>query len=218
MQPSRLPLLLALVTFALSALSGAYAYDRYLQTVPALVAARDVPAGTALTDAMVRVVRMPAGGTPPHALYGPGQIAGMYSAMPLLEGHVLSARQVTAERPEQDPLGALGQGQRVISVPVKPEAVLGGALRPGDTVDVAAAAPGADGKRGPVDVLMSGVRVVELRNGAGQPVGAGKDQGALDATPASVLLLVSPEQAKTLVGAVESRATIYLWLAGRGKL
>jgi Flp pilus assembly protein CpaB len=217
MQPSRLPLLLALITFCLTVLSGAYTYDRYLRTVPALVATRDLAAGTPLTQELVRVIRIPAGGTPPQALYGPGQVAGMYAAMPLLEGQVLSARQITADPPVQDPLNAVRPDQRVIAVPVRPEAALGGALRPGDLVDVAAARPTNDGKSAPVDLLMSSIRVVELRGSSVQTLAPGTADSARDAAPASVLLVVSADQAKTLVSAVQSNATLYLWLAGRGR-
>jgi hypothetical protein len=57
---------------------------------------------------------------------------------------------------------------------------------------------------------------VDLRNSLGQTIAVGQD-GALPegAVPAAVLLQVSTEQARSLVGAVESHATLYLWLVGR---
>lgn len=210
MQPSRIPQLLALVAFGLSLASGLYAYNRYLRTVPALVAAEDVPAGAALNAAMVRVVRVPAGGTPPQALYGPGQVAGMYAAVPLFEGHILSARQVTAAAPASapDPVTEVGPDQRVVSVPVKPEAVLGGALRPGDLVDVAAAWPAEGQRSAAVDVILTGVKIVDLRDAAGRPAAAG-------GPPVTALLLVKETQAKAITAAVEAKAVLYLWLTGR---
>lgn len=219
-RPSRLPLWLALITFGLSLVSGGYAYSRFLRTVPALVAVRDVPAGTALAPELVRVIRVPAGGVPPLALYGPGQIAGQYTAVPLFAEQIITARHLTAEPPVKDPLAELGPGQRVISVPVRPEAVLGGAMRPGDLVDVAAAWPGQDAKPGPVEVLVTGVKVIDIRNASATPAAGDKsrDETAPDAAvPASVLLLVNSQQARALVGAVESKAAIYLWLAGRDR-
>ena len=220
MQPSRVPFVLALITFALALVSGTYAYNRVVRSVPALVALRDIPAGAPILPAMVDVIRVPAGGTPPEALWGPGQITGKYAAVPVLQGHILSARQVT-----DAPTAAPGDvtpaaGQRVISVPVKPEAVLGGALRPGDIVDVAAAWAGQGNepvvKQTDVEVLVHSVKVVDLRNSQGQTLAVGQD-GALPegAVPAAVLLQVSTEQARSLVGAVESRATLYLGLVGR---
>jgi Flp pilus assembly protein CpaB len=67
MQPSRLPLTLALITFALALLAGAYGYSRLIRTVPVLVAVRDIPAGAQLGDDLVRVERIPAGGAEPQS-------------------------------------------------------------------------------------------------------------------------------------------------------
>ncbi|HWI64752.1 MAG TPA: Flp pilus assembly protein CpaB [Symbiobacteriaceae bacterium] len=218
MQPSRLPLTLALVAFALAFLSGSYAYAKVLRTVPVLVAIRDIPAGAQVLDDMVQVIRVPAGGTPPQALVGPGQVAGKYAEIPLFQNEIITARHLTATPPAANGV-APGPGQRVVSIPVRPEAVLGGALRPGDVVDVAAAWPGPEGKPGPVEVLVTAVRVVDLRNSSGQSIEtADEENAAMDsAVPASVLLAVSSTQAKSLVGAVESKATLYLWLVGRDR-
>lgn len=216
MRPSRLPLVLALITFVLALASGSYAYNQLLRTVPALVAVIDVPAGGALQESMVRVIRVPAGGVPPRALYGPGQISGRYAAVPLFADQILTQRHVTDRAPAGSPLEGLSQDQRIISVPVKAEAVLGGALRPGDVVDVAAAWPGQEGRPGPVEVLVTGVPVVDLRNAAGESVLAGTEGGGPEGrTPTAVLLLVDSQQARSLVGAAESRATLYLWLVER---
>lgn len=218
MRRSRLPLVLALVAFGLTLISGGYAYSRLLRTVPVLVAVQDIPAGTELVPDVVRVDRIPAGGLAPSALFGPGQVAGKYAAVPLFAGEALTQRQITSQPPARDPLAGLTAGQRVVSVPVKPEAVLGGVLKPGDIVDVAAAYPPPEGRTATVDILATGVQVIDLRNAAGLSAQAGQttSAGLQDAAvPTSVLLLVNQQQARTLVGAVESKATIYLWLVGR---
>jgi pilus assembly protein CpaB len=220
MRRSRLPLVLALVAFGLTLVSGGYAYNRLLRTVPVLVAAHDIAAGTEMTPDLVKVTRIPAGGRTPEALYGPGQVAGQYAAVPLFGGEPLTFRHITSRPPAKDPLAQLAPGQRVVSVPVKPEAVLGGILLPGDTVDVAAAYPPPDGKPALVDVLATGVQVIDLRNAAALSTQRAKtdSNNAQDgAVPTSVLLLVSTQQAKALAGAVESKATIYLWLVGRDR-
>lgn len=196
MQRSSLPLTLALVTFALALLSGGYTYNQVLRTVPALVAVHDVAAGTELTPAMVKVIRVPAGGRPARSLFGPGQIVGKYAAVPLFADGVLTERHVTTEPPAKDATAALTPDHRIVSVPVKPVAALGGAVKPGDLVEVVAAWPGQEGKPGPVEVLATAIRVVDHRNTA-------------------VLLQVSNQQARALVAAVESKAAIYLWLTGR---
>jgi Flp pilus assembly protein CpaB len=161
--------------------------------VPVLVAVRDIPAGAQLNEDLVRVERIPAGGAEPQALYGPGQIAGMYAAVPLFRDEMLTARHIS---PAPRDRVELAPDQRLVAVPVRSEAALGAVLRPGDTVDVAAAWPG-DGKPD-VEVLVSGVKVADLHADAGE-----------------ALLAVSSAQAKTLTSAMESKASLYLWLAGR---
>jgi len=207
-QPSRIPLWLALATFVLALISGGYAYTRYLRTVPALTAVRDIPAGTALAADMVREVRMPAGGVPPQSLYGLGQVAGMYASAPIFADQILTNRHVTDAAPADVALSPPGQGMRVISLPVRPETALGGALKAGETVDVAVAWPTSDGRPAPVEVLAAGVKVVDLRTESGLSATKG-------GVPATALLQVTTQQARTLVAAVESKGVIYLWLTGR---
>lgn len=216
MQPSRLPLTLALATFVLALLSGGYAYSKVVRTVPVLVATRDIPAGSELSETLVEIVRVPAGAMPRQALYGLGQVAGQYAAVPLFASEMLTARHITST-PETNAgrLTVLAPDERVVSIPVRPEAVLGGALRPGDVVDVAAAWPGPEGKPGDVQVLVSSVRVVDLRNSSGQSIQADGAETPGGTVPVTALLAVTSEQGRALVGSVESKATLYLWLVGR---
>lgn len=216
MQRSRLPVMVALVAFCLTLVSGAYTYNRLFRTVPALVVVQDVPQGAELSADLVRVVRLPAGGRPDQALFGPGQVAGMYAAVPLFADELLTGRHITAAQPARDALAEIGKGQRIVSVPVKPEAVLGGALRPGDLVDVTVAWPAHDGKPAVVETLVTNIRVIDLRNAAATSAVRPQDTAdAESAVPTSVLLLIDTASAKSLVTAVESNAAVYLWLAGR---
>lgn len=214
MQRSRLPLMVALVAFGLTLVSGAYAYNSLFRTVPALVAVQDLAQGAELTAELVRVVRLPAGGRPARGLFGPGQVAGMYATVPLFADELLTDQHITSEQPARDPV--IGKGQRIISVPVKPEAVLGGALRPGDLVDVTVAWPAQDAKPSVVETIVTNIRVIDVRNGSATSAVRTKDDAETDsAVPASVILLIDTTSAKALVTAVESKAAVYLWLAGR---
>lgn len=208
MQRSRLPLTLALIAFGLALVSGGYAYNRLIKTVPALIVVQDVGPGTELTPHMVEVIRIPAGGVPPRALYGPGQITGQYARYQLLADQILTTRHLSSEPPARDPLQSLGPEQRALTIPLKPEVVAAGSVKPGDLVDLAAAWPGPEGKPGAVEVLAPGVRVLDLRDAGGKPVTAG-------GKAAAAVVAVSAAQAKSLTGAMESRAAIHLWLAGR---
>ncbi|MGE5673463.1 MAG: Flp pilus assembly protein CpaB [Mycobacterium leprae] len=216
MRKVQTPLVLALVAFVLALVAGGFAYNRVFRTVPALAMLQDQPAGVALTADMVKVIRIPASGLPPQALYGPGQIGGKYAAVPLLAGQILSARQISATPPVADPYTTLTPQQRIISVPVRQELALGGALRPGDRVDVVAAWPAQESKPSTVEVLASAVPIVDLRNSAATSITAAKKDGTGNsAVPTSALLLVNSQQARALVSAVESKASLYLWLAER---
>lgn len=217
MPRSNLPLTLALVAFLLSLLAGGYAYQTFFRTVPALVAVSDIAPGAEIAPEMVRVVRMPAGGRPPGALYGPGQVFGMYAAAPVFAQQVITARHISDRPPGREYLAEVAPGHRVVSVPIRSETALGGAGRPGDLVDVVAAWPGAEGKPGSVEVLMTGIRLVDLRSAAGVSVADPPEEFSAPgaAVPTTALLLVKPEQARALVAAAESRAAIYLWLAER---
>ena len=209
MQRSRLPLTLALIAFGLALIAGGYAYNRLLKTVPALILVQDVAPGTELTPHMVEVIRIPAGGVPPRALYGPGQITGQYARYQLLADQILTTRHLSSEPPIQDPLRSLGRDERAVAIPLRPEAVAAGSVKAGDLVDLAAAWPGPEGKPGPVTVLAPGARVLDLRDSSGKPVSAG-------GKPAAAIVAVSAAQATSLTGAMESNAAIHIWLAGRG--
>lgn len=213
MQRSRWPLIMAAVTFVLALASSIYAYTMLIQIVPVLIAVDDLPAGTRLGPDMVKVRHMPAGGRTPGALIGPGQAVGHFAALPILANQVVTDRHLASQPPARDPLMGFLESQRVISVPVRAEAALGGALAPGDHVDVAAVWPG-ENRLGLVEVLASGVMVVDLRNGGGEST---LTQGGhpTDPVPVTALLLVSSTQAHSLSAAAESRATLYLWLMGR---
>jgi len=221
MPRSHLPLTLAMVTFALTLISGSSLYNKWLKSVPALVMVQDLPAGAELTPSMVTVIRVPAGGRPPQALYGVGQVVGQYTTVPLFADQMLTNRHISDQPSLPGGLSDPAPGQRVISLPVRSEAALGGALRPGDVVDVVAAWPGLEGKPGAVDVLASGVRVVDLRNAAGLSIGKGSsahyDGMQESLVPATVLVQVSSQQGRQLVAAVEARAAIYLWLTSKGE-
>jgi Flp pilus assembly protein CpaB len=205
MQRSRLPLTLALLTFVIALVAGLWVYQRFFKTVPVLVPTRDLAAGAEIAADAVRVVRVPAGQRPPQALWGPGQAVGKRAAVPLFVDQFLSERHVTNVALPFTPGAAPPEGKRLIALPVKAAGALGGSLKPGDLVEVAAAWAGPEGKPGPVSVLASGVPVVEVRTSG--PDSAGNY---------TVLLLATPEQAKALVGAVESKASLWCWLVGRG--
>jgi pilus assembly protein CpaB len=212
----RTPLILAAIAFLLSLGAGWYAWQTRFRTEEAVVAVRDLPAGHRLSPGDVERRLLPAGGRPAGSVTHSGQLAGKYTAYPLLKDQVLTLRHLAETPPTATLAERLPPGQRVVSVSVRPETVLGGALAPGDTVDLLVAWP-ADGEKQTVRVetLAAGLTVVDIRNQSGLSTREKPEYGSPGAVPHAVLLRVSPSQAQRLIAAAETKgASLYLLLAG----
>lgn len=114
-------------------------------TVPAVVAAQDIAAGTRLSADMVTVKELPAGAVLAGALAEPSAVVGKVTTVPLVQGEqVLSAKisdtNVDLTKFKGDlPLAlAIPQGRRAYSIEVSEVSAAGGLIRPGDYVDVLA--------------------------------------------------------------------------------
>lgn len=123
------------------------------RTQAVVVAARAVPAGTALTDADLRVVRLPAGLVPDSAGPDPGALRGRVAATALPRGLPVVAQALTAGRFAVAPPA----GSAVLALDVEP-----GVLAPGDRVDLVAVGclAGPDGA-GPGDAATATRTVAE---------------------------------------------------------
>lgn len=135
-------------------------------TTAVLVAARDVPAGTALSTADLDLARFPPHLVPDSALRSDGDVLGRRTAVPLSRGTVLGETLLAGERfAVAPPAGA-------VIVPVRlSTASTAGLLRPGDRVDLVA----------PPDVVGAGA----LDAAAGLPVGTTPDAAAPGPDPQS---------------------------------
>lgn len=111
------------------------------QGVAALRLLRDLPAGAALTAADVARVQLPAAAVPRGALQGPADAVGRLLAAPVRAGEVLTdVRLAGAGLLGDEPAGR-------VAVPVRlADAATAGLLRPGDRIDVLAAATGPAGQ------------------------------------------------------------------------
>ncbi|MDP9403026.1 MAG: SAF domain-containing protein [Actinomycetota bacterium] len=99
--------------------------------VPVTVAARDIPAGEALGMADLRFSEVEASPGLLAKLVPRGQLAslsGSIAARSIVEGSPLQRGDLVAPR--------AGGQQRAMSLPVERQHAVGGALRPGDRVDV----------------------------------------------------------------------------------
>lgn len=105
--------------------------------LPTVVAARDLPAGTAVSRSDLRVAERPAGMRPPTALDAPDPVVGRVTAVPIPAGDTVTPERLTGS----DLLQGLPADHVAMPLPVATVEGLG--LGPGDHVDVYAAGSGA---------------------------------------------------------------------------
>ena len=171
------------------------------RTGAAIVADGDVAAGARIRPDDLRSVTVPLVARPPGAISDRAQAVGMYARGPLPEGQYLLSGNLAT-----DPAGALAESTvqipsdwALVGVAMSYQNALGGALTPGQSVDLYAI-----GKRaGSTPLLIApGVRVVDLRNGYGASAGRGGDGDRADLME-SVLLALP----RALVEAVVARVS-----------
>jgi Flp pilus assembly protein CpaB len=175
-------------------------------TVPVLVAARDLAAGAALTRADLRVAHRPPDTLPTGALSAPGAATGRPVSSAVRRGEVLTDVRLVGA-------GALrGLGAGLVAVPVRvAESGTAALVRPGDTVDVLAAAAGnagdaADATGGDYARLVaSAVRVLSVPAPPG-----GRLAGPVDAGVLLVVATTSSTAARLAAAAVTDRLSVVL--------
>ena len=166
-------------------------------TVPVVVAAADLPAGTALTAADLVAAELPAALAPAGAATGAGELSGRVLAAPLRAGEpVTDVRLVGPGLWAAVPEGHVAAPVRLADLAV---ATL---LRAGDRVDVLAAA--GDGTGSPVQVVAAGALVLTAPTAADGDAPATPDAGLL-------VLAVPADTAEQLAGAA-ANATLTVTL------
>lgn len=160
-------------------------------TSAVVVAAREIPAGTTLTSADVRVARFPRSVAPAGAVADVADVVGAAAAVPLAVGVPVLAGLLADDEVHGPP------GTVVATVRFADPAVAG-LLSPGVRVDVLAATP--EGGPGAVVATRALVLPVARQEASGGALGLG---GSGDAS-VPVLLAVSPAEAPALAGAAAS--------------
>lgn len=139
-RPRRRPGLLALgvALVAVGALAAAWLVSASSARVAVLVAARDVPYGTVLTDADLSSVEV--AGTGGVAVIPAGErdrVVGRVAATTIVAGSLLAPAQLTAAAPP-------APGEVLVGVPLKADRLPAGGLAPGDRILIVET-PGVDG-------------------------------------------------------------------------
>jgi pilus assembly protein CpaB len=169
--------------------------------VAVLVAARDLPADTRMSERSVEVKRVPARYVAPDALVSPAEVAGARTAVPVAAGSYLTASHFarSGAGAQGGAGGGLGRGQRTVEVGVAGGGELAQAGA-GARVDVVVSTE-AGGSGGRSFVALADVELLALRDDSSAANYTGADDEA--AQPAGVLatLRVSVRQAVYLTAA-----------------
>jgi pilus assembly protein CpaB len=168
--------------------------------VPVAVVRRDLPAGARIRPADVSVRAVPARFAPPDALAGPGQVAGLRTAVPVAAGAYLTQGALGAARGgPRSAGGPLRPGERAVEVAVAGGEALSESVHPGSRVDVLVSSePRAGGGR--TELALEDVELLGLR--AGGPGGEGQgSEGASQTATAVAVLRVATRQAVYLTAA-----------------
>ncbi|MEX2356009.1 MAG: Flp pilus assembly protein CpaB [Thermaerobacterales bacterium] len=200
-----LSLLLALLTGIL-----VFSYlKQFGETVPVLVAARDLELLHQLSPSDVRITAMPVRALHPLSITDRQEVVGGLLRTPLVNGQVLLRPQVTQSRGSGAPVQALLAGNEVaFYLPAAPERGLGGAVRAGDRVDVVLAGQADRFGQAFASTLVADLRVLQVRNHDGGLFEEG-ERGR--SSPAGVLIAATARDAERLAFALE-HGRIYLAL------
>lgn len=183
----------------------------FAQTVPVVVAARDLGVPRRLEAGDVQVASFPRDGIHPMAIHDPAAAAGRVLLSPAVAGEPILSGHLAPEKGEGSALQAtLAEGERAFFLPIPLDRAIGGALRPGDTVDVIFSRRAQRNEQAFARIMLAGVKVIDVRDPSGRPASAGGDGG--EAVPAGAVVAVTDRDAERLVFALEE-GRLYLALA-----
>jgi pilus assembly protein CpaB len=183
--------------------------------VAALIATKDIPAKTRLTDAMFAVAQKPADQVDPSAFTSASQVVGQVATVPISKDAIVTHNEVASVAS----LGLAVQlrpGMRAIAIPVDAVKDVSNLVQPGDHVDVIATPPKVGASAPAFTILRD---VVVLSSGVNIDTTPTVPAPGASATPANaqtldvrtVTLEVTPEQADQLISA-DINATLRLAL------
>jgi Flp pilus assembly protein CpaB len=179
---------LGLLLFCAALLAGQRVLDDARGTVDVWTAARDIPPDQELTSA--DLVATPVH-LPPELLdeyvVASTDLEGAMVMRPVMEGELLSSAAIAE--------GTLASAGRSMTIPVAPEHAVGGALRPGDRIDVFGTFDAGDARARTV-LLVRGVSIIQVVEAGGLVVG--------EEAVVGVTVSVTPEEAARLAFAIRT--------------
>ncbi|NYE95179.1 Flp pilus assembly protein CpaB [Psychromicrobium silvestre] len=175
-------------------------------TASALSATADLPTGTVLSAAQLKIVRLPPAAVPDAAFNDPEQVIGQQLAAPLRRGQLLTDASLLGH----SLLIGAPPGTEAVPVRVADPATMAWLL-PGQLVTVVLSIEDQAGRYGPGAVLASAVPVLWIP--AKEP-GSSSWSTLGESSASGLVLLAAPKnQSKSLAGA-SSRGKVSLVLVG----
>lgn len=197
----RRPLVAALAALAVAASLSALAPE-HNETVPVVVAARDLPSGAVLGRDSVRVAHLARDALPPDTLLDPAAVEGIQLAFPAAAGSPIGQAMLVG------PGLLTGAPPGTVAVPLRPsdpETI--GLLSPGQLVDVVLSVGNGYEREVDAKVIASRVPVLWVPSGtAGTWLDSGDAAGM-------VVVAASREDSTALAGAASS-GRVFLVLVG----
>ncbi len=182
--------ILGVVLVGISLIGGQSILENAKAAAPVWVVTRDLPGGATLDSHSLRVEHV---GLPASLVstYLPASVdpAGQILTRPLAAGELVPANWIARD--------SGSSGTRALTVPVDPERAVGGALRPGDLIDMYATFDAGDSRARTV-TLVRAVEVVDLVSAAGLVMG--------DKAVVGITISVTPEEAQRVAFASRSGA------------
>lgn len=183
-----------------------------LEPTSVLVVAEAVPAGTATEELseLVEMREVPTGSVVPGAVAELSDVEGLVTSADLVPGEQLvTARFVAPEDLEEGV--DVPDGHHRVSIELEPRRVIGGQLRPGDTVGVFVSLETEERQEQKTHLILHKVVVTEVRGGLQQVEDKdGEETQAETAEMVMVTLAVPAPEAEKVVYAAEYEL---LWLS-----
>jgi pilus assembly protein CpaB len=160
---SGLVLALGTAVLLVDYLGSLHAVAAVVPTRTIYVAARDIPARAALSDAYVKPVQRPPNEVDPHAVAAAAEFAGKYSLISIPAGSVITRSQIGASASAALP-ARLPPGMRAVSISIDRVKGVAGLIQPGDRVDVIAVPPRVGNEIPQAAAILRGALVLAMGN------------------------------------------------------
>jgi pilus assembly protein CpaB len=135
------------------------------EKVRVLVAKEDIRDMDTIYDNVVEVVEKSKADVEPDAFRDVGDIVGTVAAIPIKKGQTLTKNKVLEPGPETGMAIQVSPNKRAVTVPVSPERVNAGLIRPGDRVDIFAVVDSGKGATQKREVILFRQDVLILATG-----------------------------------------------------